>query len=161
VPVARDITINEPFETRTAHTSVKVTSEPIKHTFDERALGEGPAKVIARVIAEQIRKIGATATKATLDRRGRRHHGMPPTHQSGAARLFNATGKLAELAIRYANEAWEIAAPAGRLGSEWSPANLERMMTKLRELVPALRDPLSHPDVRAAIEKTIGLIIRR
>jgi hypothetical protein len=159
--VQRDITINEPFEARTAHTSVTVTSEPLKHTFDERALGEGPAKAIARVLAEQIRKIGATATKATLERRGRRHHSAPATHQPGPARMFNATGKLAELVLRYAGDAWEVVTSSDRLGSEWSPANLARMMTRLRELVPALRDPLSHPDVRAAIEKTIGLIIRR
>lgn len=152
--MSRRITINEGFKHQSSHTSIEQTGDPIVHTFDERELGEGPARALSKAIAEGIRAISATATKATLARRGRAHGGTLATHAPGSPRLFNSTGRLAGLAVRYASGAWEVVAPADRL-QKWTAANAARAFERLRALVPALGKPLEHRAVVEAIEESV------
>lgn len=167
------VTINEPFVAQAKHTSVTCTTDRIEHTFDDRELGEGPARALARVIADGIREIAVAADRATIERRARARAGVargvrsdverygtkPPA--PGATRLFNASGRLAELAVRFASSAWEIVAPGDRLdGETFGASDFQRMVTRLRELVPALRAPLEQREVRAAISKTLADIVK-
>lgn len=131
------ITINEGFEARDDHTSVECRTEPIDHVFDARALGQGPAQAIRDAIAAGIRAIASKT-------------------QDGKRQLFNRTGHLAE-AMRAepgTGDDWNILRPDDRLRD---PTLLER----LRELVPALRDPLQVREVRDAIANTLRSVVRR
>lgn len=164
----RTITINEPF----AGPGVTCKSEPITHTFDEAALGEGPARAIARVITEQLRGLAQLAKRQTIERRARakaaigkavrttveRYGDMAPT---GSQRLFNDSGRLAELLVKLAGDAWQVVTSSSRLeASTFGAAELEAMMVRLRQMIPALRAPLEQREVRDAIEKTPAMIIR-
>jgi len=142
------VVLNEPFQVPGELASVTVQSERIEHTFDEQALGEGPAEAIRDAIARQIRAVTAAASPATVAKR-----------QSGSTRLLNDTGRLVrELAATPAADgSWNIVAPPGLRDPSTYGATLE----KLRELVLAARDPTTAPEVRAAVEKTVPQMIRK
>lgn len=173
MPGPTKITINEPFKTGGQRTSVTVTSEPIEHTFDEEKLGEGPARAIAKLISDQIKAITEQASAATIAAREKarralargeawaveRYGARPPT---GSQRLFNDSGTLAELVARAASGVWEVVTSGNRLDQQkfGRADDFAYMLRRLRELVPALREPLEQPEVRRAIERTIGDVIR-
>lgn len=149
--MAATITINEPYTARSGNVSITVESEPVVHTFDERALGEGPAKAISDAIAAGIRAITETAAASTVAKRKR-------TNPGASDRLFNDSGTLAAgIAAIASGVDWLITVPPNRLDPATTFAT--RMMARLRELVPALNDPLSVPAVKAAIEASVRKMI--
>jgi hypothetical protein len=114
--------------------SVEVRAQPLTFDLDPAKLGAGPAAAIAQVIRESI--------EALPDR------------------LFNRTGKLiAGITARLTGDAtYAVKAPPDRL--ERDPA----LLTRLRELVPVLRDPrqlLEHPTVKKAIEAARDAMITK
>lgn len=168
------ITINESFEARGTHSSVTVRAEPVEHVFDEDELGRGPSHAIAKAIREGIRAITQQASASTIARRQaavkalargaswavERYRGQPPT---GSTRLFNDSGRLADLVVALVSGEWRIAAPAARLDPtqvDGGSMTVEHMLERLRELVPVLRDPLGDRSVREAIAATARDIIR-
>lgn len=169
---ATKITLNKSFEIRAANASVTVTSEPIEHVFDPASLGKGPATTIAELIAEQLAGITELAKDSTIRKReiARRALARGPAwaveryrtrSPSGSRRLFVDSGRLGELALKLVGDAWHVLAPSDRLdGETFKGDELERMIERLRALVPALRAPLEQPEVRAAIAATIPEIIR-
>lgn len=166
----RTITINESFEAVGEHSSVSSVAEPITHTFDEQKLGEGPARAIARAVADGIKGIAETAAPATIARRKaaraglakgdplavERYGGKPPT---GSVRLFNDSGRLLELAVQFAGGDWQIATGRELGGNTFDAGEAATMIERLRRLVPALADPLGPSPVSAAIAETPSQII--
>lgn len=168
------ITINESFEAKGAHSSVTVKAEPIEHTFDEDALGKGPAQAIAQAIRDGIKAITQQASAATIVKRREaakalargaawaveRYRGRPPT---GSTALFNDSGRLADIVVSLVSGEWMIATQPDRLNPQKldeGATGVQRMIERLRELVPALRDPLADGRVRRAIEDAARSIIR-
>lgn len=150
--------INDSYTVRRGGHSVEVRGEPIDHDLDERRLGEGPARAIRDAIVAGIRAIGAQAAPATIAKRQRR---SPP---SSSTTLFNDTGHLADgMTVDASGEEWAIAAPPDRFGPAIArePGRLEQMLIRLRELVPAIADPMADPRVRAAVERSVDVLLRR
>lgn len=137
-----NVTLHPPAAARGKHVSIETTTTPVHHDFDDRALGEGPARAIATAVAAGIRAIGERA-----DRGGR---------------LFNQTGRLAAgIAAVVAGDEWGVVPPADRLSAaELGAAAVERMVARLFELVAALREPLDQPAVKDAIAATVQRLIR-
>lgn len=149
------ITLNESYAARKGSVSVSVEAQPIHHNFDERELGAGPAAALRDAIVEGIRGITERVSKATLARRRKANPGA-------SDRLFNDSGRLAQgLDVRLRGDTWEVTAPPDRLNasSVTDSGALERMLQRLFELVPALRDPLTIKSVRDAIERSVSKLI--
>lgn len=180
------VTLSERARTTSAGTksryTVEVKAEPLVHEFSEEKLGEGPATAIAQAIRDQIKAIGQIAKPATLLARqvgkralergarwateryaGGRTGAKPP---SGAVRLFNDSGRLADSVVARQNPKernWTVNVAANRLDPSTfkSQADLVAMYERLRELVPALKDPLSVDTVVRAIERGIRDVLIR
>lgn len=162
--------------------TMTIDSQPILHDLNEEKLGEGPARAIAAAIRAGIKNITELAKGATLEKRKRAKEelargvrsalqrysgGRTGTKEpSGSVRLFNDSGRLADgLEVRQntAEGNWTINVPANRLDPSTfkNRGDFVAMLTRLRELVPALRDPTSIPEVKRAIERGIrDLLIR-
>lgn len=111
---------------------VSIVADELVIEMDPLKLGQGPAEAIRRAIVAGIRGISA---------RGRDGH-----------RLFNRTGHLADgIDVQSTGSEYQITAPGDRLED---PA----VASRLAELVPAIRDPLT-PDVVQAIVDTVELMI--
>jgi hypothetical protein len=147
-----DVTqINRPTITRVGRLSVESAGGEFDHHMSEVTLGEGPAHAIAAAIARGIRSITEAASPAT--QRRRRGEGRAGPH------LFNDTGRLAAGIDAVASgDEWRVAPPPDRLTGD--PSTVGRLVERLRELVPALRQPLDEPAVRRAIEQTLTSMIR-
>lgn len=150
------IAINESREINRGGVSVRVVAEPLVHHFDAAELGRGPAEAIRKAIVDGIAAIGEPIADATRARRQRA--GV------GGRWLFVASGRLLSgIAAELRGETWTIAAPPDRLTSSsvsGGAAALATMLERLRDLVPAIRDPATR-EVRAAIAQTIRVLIRR
>lgn len=155
-----------------------IKAEPIATLLNPVALGAGPAAALAKVIGQQIGGVmDATAPSTKLKRnyaeaafaRGagwaRRRYaggrtGATPPNTDVGQRLFNDSGRLAKGIVAIPDKAsgsWVIRGPANRLdpATFGSMADFERMLQRLVERVPALRNPLGEPAVNEAIRKSV------
>lgn len=157
-----------------ASAGVEVTADPVTVDLDPGGILQAAAEVATEVIRAGVRAISATAAPATLEARAKaakawaagkrwareRYPNGPPLHRT----LFNASGRLAShLAARAVKRGedvtWEVTAPADRFGETFGLADFERMVSRLRELVPALADPLADPRVAAAVERAVDKMV--
>lgn len=164
-------------EGTTSRYTMTLTAEPIIHDFAALKLNPAVAKAIGELIKKQIGDIKEKASEATIEKRARaaeayargkpwalkryaggRTGGMPPESAS-YDRLFNDSGRLAQSIAVMQNpkeEGFTINVAANRLHPEtFTGDQFTRMITKLRELVPALRggvEVLQDPTVREAIK---------
>jgi len=172
---------NKSGKSKTRYT-VSVRGDSILVNTDPKTLGKGPAEAIAAVLAERISSIAEAATPATIKARelaakafaegkawamkrygGGRLGAMPPNQTQ---RAFNDSGRLSKIAVGAQSESYVINFPANR----WDPtqvkggkAGLERIWTRLRELVPELADPrrlLDSIPVRRAIRDATAAAIQ-
>ena len=161
----------------TSRYTMTLTAEPIIHDFAALKLNPAVAKAIAELIKKQIGEVSAQASEATIQKRiyaraafdrgaawakkkyaGGRIGSLPPGAVS-YDRLFNDSGRLAQSIAVMQNpkeEGFTINVAANRLRPEtFTGDQFTRMVTKLRELVPALRggvEVLQDPTVREAIK---------
>ncbi len=178
------IIINEGFEERrrTTASGVKsrftftIVSEPIFMNFDDIALGAGPAAAIRDLISAGIKGISQVASAATILRRkyaaaafargqpgtvrrysGGRTGATPPGESD---RLYNDSGRLANGVFVRQNPSegsWTVNVPANRLDpSTFKTQGLfVSMVDRLRDLVPAIRNPMEDPKVIEAISVAV------
>ncbi len=183
------IVINAGFEERQRTTSngtksrytLSVSSEPVFHRFDPTKLGEGPALAIRAAIADGIKAISTSASPGTILRRKsaeraiergaphavRRYSGgrTGSTTPGRSDKLFNDSLRLVEgLFVRQnpAENNWTINVPANRLDPSTfkERSDFIAMVDRLRDLVPALRNPLSLPAVKRAIDASIDELLQ-
>lgn len=150
------VRIGQSFEARGAHSSVSCTAEGIEVELDEMTLAQRPARALLEAIVTGIRAISEAAAPATLKRRARA--GIT------GSRLFNASGRLAELlGLRAdtASKSYDITAPPDRLDLHTFGGELGKVIERLRELVPALRAPLDVPAFKNALEQTVTAMFRK
>lgn len=166
----------------TKRVSFEIKSEPIVHTFDDEALGRGPADALKEIISEQIRAISTNAsTKTLLNRRYSQdafHEGMGATDKkrytggrigakepNRSPKLFNDSRRLAEgLAVGKNRQAagerdWVVNVPANRFTEHTS-----HLAKQLFALVPALGKPSSlrsNNKLNEAVAESIGLLIAK
>lgn len=172
-----DVTINEGFTTR-GEWATEMIGDPVRHHFDVAELGAGVARAIRDAAAQQIRAITATVTERTFKQRQyaraalargaawavERYAGGIPS--SSSEQLFNDSERFASgLTLdRQPDGSWTTSAPHGRLDASrfGSTGAFERMVIRLRELVPVLRDPFSVETVaRALAEAHAKLFAKR
>lgn len=181
--------INEGFSERVRTTSsgtksrftLEVKTDPVILNLSEVALGAPVAEAIRKAISDGIKAISVVASPATLLKRkyaknayergepnavkrysGGKTGATPPAQSD---KLFNDSGRLANgvFVRQNAQEGnWTVNVPANRLNPDTfdDRSAFVRMVDRLRELVPVLRDPLSHPDVRNAISKSLDNMIQ-
>lgn len=163
-------------EGTTSRYTMTLTAEPIIHDFAALKLNPEVAKAIGELIKKQIGDIKEKADAATIQKRnyaekalglgkswavkrytGGRTGALPPK-AAHAEHLFNDSGRLAQSIAVMQNtkeEGFTINVAANRLRPEtFTGDQFTRMITKLRELVPALRggiEVLQDPTVREAI----------
>lgn len=147
---SRDTTINNPLKVRKpGRVSIEVKSEPIRHNFDEVALGKGPAEAIRALVESQIRSISKVVAKSTLAKR--RAKGIT------SSRLYNATGKLAKgLSVALVGKEYQTRAPRDRLTGETAelvPELLDVAEIDARELV---KDRRVQDAIRASWAKMVS-----
>lgn len=181
--------INEGFSERRRTTSrgtksrytLDVKADPVLINLSEVALGKGPAEAIRDAISSGIKAISQVASPGTLLRRKYAEtafqRGEPHTvrrysgGRTGAKapnrsdRYGNDSGRLAEGLHVMQNQkegAWTVNVPANRFDPSTfkSMADFTRMVDRLRELVPVIRNPLSAPEVRAAISASLDNMIQ-
>ena len=165
----------------TNRVSFEIKSEPIVHTFDDEALGMGPAVALKEILSEQIKGIMQVASRETLRRRksAKLNFGHPSKSDKkrytggriGAkkpdqtVRLFNDSGRLADgLSVRKNRQAagerdWVVNVPINRFTDD--TADLAK---QLASLVPAIGQPQTlrgNPKLAAAVNESIGLLIAK
>lgn len=166
-------TLDESMRYRGARASVEVEADVLEHDFDAQDLGEPVAAAIAEAIRAGIRGIGQRASAATVEYRERakaalargagwavRRYGTRTPDVTD--RLFNDSGALADLKAEAVGDEWRIVTPPQRTDTPrtFTGGEFEAMLARLRQLVPALRDPLSVPAVQRAIEESAGQVAR-
>lgn len=155
------------------HYTTEVEEETIVRELAPQTLATPVARTVAEAVADGIRGISTRAASATL--RYRREAARAVRHGAQWARdryegntpntsdrLFNDSGELARgiTAVDVDRRGtWDINAPANRFVG--TTAAVTRMVTRLLELVPALRDPTTSEKVRAAMEAAAGRVLRR
>jgi hypothetical protein len=173
------VVINEGLESRTSstgkqHYTIRVSSEPVVFNLDPKALGRPIAAAIVHHFRERIKGITAIAAPRTLKAREveRRAYqrgepwavkrfnggrtGATPPHDSN--RAFDSSGRLANSITGNASSdgAWRINVAANRLDA--TTGNIERIWTRLRELVPEFAEParlLENDVLRKAIGQSV------
>lgn len=172
----------------TKRTSFEIKAEPIVHTFDDQALGRGPAEALKGIISEQIKAISASATTKTLQNRtysqlhfpsqlsksdkkrytGGRIGALEPNQPGG--KLFNDSGRLADgLAVGKNRQAagerdWVVNVPANRFTDRSGHPPTVHLAKRLASLVPALGRPSTlrgNPKLQAAVAESIDLLIAK
>lgn len=155
------------------HYSTEVEAETTKLDLTPPTLVVPVALAIAEVVREGIRGIGAQASAATKRYRAEaakafdrgatwaraRYDGRRPNTSD---RAFNDSGELAAGITAVAGEdrsTWNIDAPANRFARD--EVGARRMLQRLLELVPALRDPASREKVRTAMERAAEKVVAR
>ncbi len=154
--------------------SITVKAQPITTNFDESTIAEGPAKAIAKRIAEVVKKIGEPVGGETLKTRQRhlkayrqgkawvqrRYPKHPP--KSGEFRKWNFSGTFQKgiKAVSGKGGEWVVQGPRGRANRETSGTGgeLETMLDTLRRLVPELARPrklLRDKGVKKALETSV------
>jgi hypothetical protein len=162
--------------------TLDVKTEPLIFNLSEISLGRGPAEALKKAISDGIKSIAAVALPSTLLKRKyakagvqrgapwavKRYSGGRTGAKAPAQsdRLFNDSGRFAEGLHVMQNTkegAWTVNVPANRLDPTTfkSQSDFIRMVERLRELVPVLRDPLSAPGVRAAMAASIDQMITK
>ncbi len=165
-------------EGTTSRYTMTITAEPILHDFAQAKVSAIVPKAIAELIKTQIRGITAKASEATIQKRAyaaeafarnkpwamKRYSGgrTGPTPPEAASydRLFNDSGRLADGIAVMQNtkeDGFTINVTANRLDpNAFGAGKFTGMITRLRELVPALRggiEVLQDPAVKEAIEQ--------
>ncbi len=165
-------------EGTTSRYTMTITAEPILHDFAAAKVSAIVPKAIAELIKTQIRGITAKASEATIQKRvyaqaafqrsaawamKRYSGGRTGSIAPGTAsydRLFNDSGRLADGIAVMQNtkeEGFTINVTANRLDpNAFGAGKFTGMITRLRELVPALRggiEVLQDPAVKEAIEQ--------
>lgn len=167
----------------TSRVSFEIKSQPMVHTFDDEALGRGPAEALREIIGDQIRDIREVALKSTRDRRKsaqkafkanamgdadqKRYAGgrIGELEPNQTVRLFNDSGRLGgNLAVGKNRQAagerdWVVNVPVNRFAD-----GTEHLAKRLFALVPALGDPATlrgNPKLEAAVAESIGLVIAK
>lgn len=163
-------------------TTIEIISEPLLFDLDELALGQKPALAIQDALKRGVQAITEFASAATIARRkaaadnpntpsvARRYSGgrtgFKPPNQT--ARLFNDSGRLAEgFFVRENKEdrAWTVNTPANRLDpSTFTGSGFERMLDRLRSLVPILQDAralLADKGFNAAVSEAVKDLVTR
>jgi len=160
------------------HVTISVSAEPIAVFTDPIALGQGPAMAIAEVFRAAIAGIQEQASDGTKLARsyasqafaagkswatkrysGGRTGAKAPEQKTPEGRLFNDSGRLAEGITANLNRkegGYTINAPVNRLDPSTfsSIGAFQRMIDRLFQLAPVLKNPLGDPRVQEAIEKT-------
>ncbi len=154
--------------------TLQIESTPIICHHNPLELGKPVAEAIAATIQKQIRAINERASEATIRARkvaakafaagerwavkrysGGRMGAMPPNQSD---RAFNDSGRLASSVTARANEkegGWTINVAANRLlPSDFKGDGFARMIVRLRELVPALVNPLAQREIVEAMQDT-------
>jgi hypothetical protein len=156
------------------HVTITISSTPIDIVTDPIAVGRPVAEAIAAAITAGIKAIDVVASTGTLLRRKyaadafaagkswatRRYSGgrtgAKAPNQSD--KLFNDSGRFAEGIVANVNgveQGWTINATVNRLDpSTFSGDAFTRMLARLRELVPALQNPLAERSVIEAARAT-------
>lgn len=158
------------------HVTMTVKSEVVVVNCDPDAIGKPVAEAIAKAIADGIRAISEVAKEGTLAARkaaaaalargeawavkkysgGRT--GTTPPNQSD--RAYNDSGRLANGITANAstkNGTFTINAPANRLDpATFTGDGFQRMVDRLVELVPALRNPFSDIGVQRTLRAVEG-----
>ena len=180
------VVINEGLESRTRNGktrfTVSVSSEPVLHNFGPMDLGAPVSLAIKDAIAKGIKAIGEQASAGTVAFRAEaskafaRGANWARKRYSGGktgavapgtgSQLFIDSGRLANgLTLRQSKSEgkWVVYAPANRMnGSGFADQGaFIAMVNRLRELVPALRNPFADQAVRDALEKTVGEVLVR
>lgn len=176
------LVINSPLRARTSASgktryTIDIKSEPIIHDLRDETLGATVAAALAHALRTRILDIATEASTATMARRKtaaiaiargepwatKRYSGgklglMPPTLGSKA---FNDSGRFARsIAAAFRGGKWIVNVAANRLNPDL--ANVERIWSRLVELVPAFGQPqmLAEDDgVQAAIGRGIEAAI--
>lgn len=148
-------------EGTTSRYTMTITAEPILHDFAQAKVSAIVPKAIAELIKTQIRGITAKASEATIQKRAyaarafalgktwavKRYSGgrtgPTPPETASYDRLFNDSGRLADGITVMQNtkeEGFTINVTANRLNPDmFGAGKFTGMVTRLRELVPALR----------------------
>lgn len=166
-----------------SHYTVSIQSQPLQVTLDELAVGAGIAVALKDVLSSQIQGINETASSETLLKRKyaanafakgsrwatKRYAGgrTGPTPPGQSDRLFNDSGRLAKNLTVRANareQGFTINVPNNRFDPSTfaDQGQFLRMLDRLRELVPGLRDPaslLQDPKVTRAIRETTDKVL--
>jgi hypothetical protein len=144
-----------------SHVTLTVRAEPIAANLDPKTLGAAFALAMRTGLQQQIAAIAVPAAPATIKRReaarralaeGKRWAvkqysggklGIRPAGFASMDRLFNDSGRLVEgLKVSAIENGWIINVASNRLNPrDFTPAAYERMLNRLVELVPGLRDP--------------------
>lgn len=159
-------------------TSINIKSEPLVHTFDDVALGSGPAEAIRDAFEAAIKGITDFAKPSTIARRNyarqalaagtagktitKRYSGgkiglKPPTT---SARLFNDSNRLSEgLFVRQnpREKSWTTNVPANRFTDE-----TRHLVGQLFDLIGSKISPkalLANPRVNKEIKASLNLIL--
>ncbi len=112
------------------------TRDELVYDLDPVHLGEPVAEVIRAQVQAGIR-------------------GITEMSRDGRHRLFNKTGHLADgITVERDGDGFAISAPSDRLADD-------AVVARLVELVPVIADPTGTAEVQRAIEKTLGVMIRR
>lgn len=172
----------------TKRTSFEIKSEPIVHTFDDEALGRGPADALRDILSDQIKAISAIASESTRFNRfysqgkfvsGAMSKSDKARYTGGrigekqpnqSDRLFNDSGRLADgLAVGKNRTAegerdWVVNVPANRFTDRAGHPYTVHLAKRLAAYVPALGNPAtlrSDPKLRAAVNESISLLIAK
>lgn len=163
-------------------TTIEIKSEPLVHTFDDTAMGAGPAEAIRDLIQRQIEDIDDPASPATIAFRKRaekayaegagwaRERYRPlrggasddPPNSFKRGVKFNDSGRLAKGMFVRQNPAernFTINVPAHRLTDD-----TRHLAPELVRLVPALNNPSSINDdaeFNKAIEESWKMMIAK
>lgn len=165
--------------------TIEVESEPLLHQFDDLAVGQGVADAMADAIRAGIKAIRVPAAAATLEYRRRAaaafergakwatkryaggRTGATPPRSAGQVTLFNDSGRFADTVVarsnRYEN-AFTVNVAANRLDPrDFDDISFRRMLSRLRELVPALdaRKLGQAPAVKQALRDSVDDLITK
>lgn len=171
----------------TSRYTVTIQAEPLVHTYNAKAMGEGPANAIADHLRERIQGIRAMASPSTQKKRleaarafdagkpwaMRRYSGgrlgpMKPDEGEGrAGALFNDSGRFVKsiVANPTREQEWVVNIAANRLDPSTfrdGEAGVVAMVERLRQYVPEFGDSaklMQVPAVREAIALAADMIL--
>jgi hypothetical protein len=174
------LAVTERKRTTSAGTKSRFTidfrANPLAIRVDPEVLGREVANAIAAAVTSGIQSITATATASTqlarkyalnAAHRGeawvvkRYAGGKTPAALPGSVsrdRLFNDSGRLARSVFARANseeQGYTINVAANRLDRDSFGAGFERMLARLRDLVPVLRAPETELHADAGVRKAL------